>query len=361
MIKEVHAVWRDPKSRAVLIVPMLVQLVIFSFAATLEVKNVSLGVYNLDNGRHGYELVQRFAGSKTFTSMVFFESLSETETAVNEQKVISVLNIPADFSKRIEAGGQGKIQVIMDGRRSNAAQIVQGYMAQIINLYSAELREQQSRRPFPSVLVQRSLYNENLIYTWFNVPSLMGILTMVGTLVLTALSVAREREQGTFDQLLVSPLMPREILLGKTIPPLLIGTAQGSVILLFSYFVFGIPFRGSLLLLYPALFLFALSIVGIGLFVSAVSKTQQQAILGAFVFMVPAVALSGYASPFENMPDWLQAVMQINPLKHFLIIVKGVYLKDMFAAEVLKNTLPIAVIAAVNLTLAGWLFRRRLE
>ncbi|WP_206617465.1 ABC transporter permease [Geovibrio thiophilus] len=361
MIKEIHAIWRDPKSRIVLIAPLTIQLFIFSFAATLEVKNVALGIYNLDGGKHGYELVQRFAGSKTFSRMIFLNSPEEAVKAADEQKVLAVVSIPQDFSRRIEAGEQGKIQVLLDGRKSNASQIVMGYINSVINQYSDELREKAGAAPLPAVVSGRSFYNENLIYMWFIVPSLMGILTMVGTLVLTSLSVAREREQGTFDQLLVSPLMPWEILIGKTVPPMAVGMTQGSFILLFSYFIFGIPFRGSVLMLYAALFVFALSVTGIGLFISSLAKTQQQAILGAFVFMVPAIALSGFASPFENMPPWLQTLMQVNPLKHFLIVLKGIYLKDMSAANVLANTLPVAAIAAACLAFAGALFRRRLE
>lgn len=361
MIKEIHAIWRDPKSRIVLIAPLTIQLFIFSFAATLEVKNVALGIYNSDGGKHGYELMQRFAGSETFGRVVFLSSQGQTDSAIDEQDVIAVLSIPQDFSRRIEAGEQGKIQILLDGRRSNASQIVMGYISAVINAYSDDLRQKAGGKPLPAVVSGRSFYNENLIYMWFNVPSLMGILTMVGTIVLTSLSVAREREQGTFDQLLVSPLMPWEILIGKTVPPMAVGMTQGSVILLFSYFVFGVPFRGSVLMLYAALFVFALSVTGIGLFISSLAKTQQQAILGAFVFMVPAVALSGFAAPFENMPSWLQAAMQINPLKHFLIVLKGVYLKDMSAANVFANALPLVYIAALNLTLAGALFRRRLE
>ena len=361
MIKEIHAIWRDPKSRIILIAPLTVQLFLFSFAATLEVKNVALGVYSLDRGKHGYELVQRFAGSETFSRTIFFNNPAEAKRAVNEQKIIAVISIPQDFSRDIESGKQGKIQVLLDGRKSNASQIVMGYITTVVNTYSEEITSKAGGAVLPAIVSGRNFYNENLIYMWFNVPSLMGILTMVGTLILTSLSVAREREQGTFDQLLVSPLMPWEILVGKTVPPMAVGMAQGSVILFFSYFVFGIPFRGSLVMLYAALFMFALSVTGIGLFISSLAKTQQQAILGAFVFMVPAIALSGFAAPFENMPQWLQGCMQVNPVKHFMIILKGIYLKDMSPANILSNTTPLVVIAAVNLILAGALFRRRLE
>jgi ABC-2 type transport system permease protein len=177
----------------------------------------------------------------------------------------------------------------------------------------------------------------------------------------TGLSVARERELGTFDQLMVSPLSPTEILIGKSFPALLIGTAQSTAMVLVGVFVFGVPFRGSLVLLYIAMEMYLLAVIGIGLFVSSLARTQQQAILYSFMFMVPAMLLSGFASPIENMPDWLQTLTMANPVRHFLVIVKGLFLKDLPASEVFRNLVPLVIIAGVTLTAASWLFRRRME
>lgn len=183
---------------------------------------------------------------------------------------------------------------------------------------------------------------------------------LVGLLV-TALSVARERELGTFDQLLVSPVSPGEILLGKIIPGTIIGMCEGSIILLVGVLLFQVPFTGSLLLYYASMFLFVNSVVGFGLFISSLCNTQQQAILGTFVFMSPAVLLSGFATPIENMPDWLQVVTYANPLRYFLIVSKGIFLKAMPFHIVARTIWPLIPIAAVSLTIAGWLFRRRLD
>lgn len=359
--KELLSMLRDPKGRVVLIGPPILQLVIFAFAATLEVKNVSLLVYNQDPGRHGHELVQRFAGSPTFTDIRFAAGPHELAPALDRQSVLAALRIPEDFSRDIEAGRQGEIQVILDGRRSNAAQIVSGYITRIASGYGEEIAAAGPDTTAPVRVVDRNWFNENLLYLWFTVPSLVGILSMLVALVVTALSVARERELGTFDQLLVSPLMPGEILVGKTVPAVVIGLAEGMLIWTVGVTLFGIPFHGSFALLVGALVVFILSVVGVGLFISALSKTQQQAILGTFTFMVPAVTLSGYASPIENMPGWLQQATWLNPLSHFLVTVKGLFLKDMPAAEVWANTWPLLVIGALTLSLAGWLFTRRLE
>src|SRR5690606_18274909 len=193
------------------------------------------------------------------------------------------------------------------------------------------------------------------------VPSLVGILSMFSALIITALSIARERELGTFEQLLVSPASPLEILAGKCIPALIFGTVLGSVMIAAGVLFYRIPFTGSLLLLYGALVLFILSVVGVGLMISSVSRTQQQAILGAFATGVPLVLLSGFATPVENMPPALQALAQADPLKHFLVIVQGAFLKSLPPDVILETLWPIVLIAATTLTAALVFVRGRLE
>lgn len=359
--KEFFTLFRDSKQRLILVGPPVLQLIIFAFAATLEVKNVSLVVFNQDMGRHGYEFIQRLTGSATFTDIAFVNSIAEFRPFIDRQQAMAAIHIPSDFSRNIEAGETATLQVILDGRRSNAAQIVNGYIAQITQIYEQEILAARGDPVPPTVIVERNWFNENLIYLWFTVPSLVGILAMLITLIVTALSIARERELGTFDQLLVSPLMPHEILIGKTVPALVIGMGEGLLIFAVGVSLFGVPYTGSFLLLLFALFVFVLSIAGIGLFLSALSKTQQQAILSAFIFMVPAITLSGYAAPVENMPEWLQSMIWINPLKHFLVIAKGLFLKDMSFVDVWANTWPLLVIGFFTINLAGWFFARRLE
>jgi ABC-2 type transport system permease protein len=272
-----------------------------------------------------------------------------------------VLQFPADFSRKIEEGEQGELQVLLDGRRTNSASIVLGYLTDIVENYNQELSEWSPKLKKPAVLVPRNWFNPNLNYKWFTVPSLVALLSMVIALVLTSLSVAREREMGTFEQLLVSPLTPRQILVGKTIPAVLLALVEGSVILGCSIFIFGIKFEGSFFLLYCSLIVFLFSIVGIGLFISSLCTTQQQTIVGTFLFMTPSVNLAGFVTPAENMPLWLQYASEVIPFKHFLIVIKGIYLKDISAQMVFDNTWPNIVIAIFTLSAAGWLFRRRME
>jgi ABC-2 type transport system permease protein len=361
IVKEFLAVWQDKKSRFVLIVPPMLQLFIFAFAATLDVKNASLAILNNDEGKQSYELVQRFQGSPFFNKVYYLSGDEEIKDAVDNQRAMAVLHIDSQFSRNLLARKPAAVQMILDGRKSNTTQIVEGYAQQIIEQYNADLAHDLNYPTPITYLVPRNWYNPNLIYTWFTVPGLVGVLTMLVSLLLTAMSIARERELGTFDQLLVSPLTPREILLGKMIPGIVFGMGEGSLIMLAAVVCFGIPFTGSLAALYLAMFFFVCSIVGIGLFLSALSKTQQQALLATFVFMAPAVILSGYATPIENMPNWLQTLTLANPLRHYLIIVRGTFLKEMPVWMVLNSTWPILIIALFTLSTSTLFFRRRLE
>ncbi len=356
IVKEILVLLKDPRARYVLIVPPLIQLFIFAFAATLDVKDVPIGILNRDQGGKSIELVERFWGSQPYTKVTFLQSVSEIKDFIDMQKGVMVLSIDETFSRNIEAKKQATVQLIFDGRKSNAAQIVAGYSGQIIEQFSKDITQER----MPSQLFTRNWYNPNLLYYWYNVPSLAAVLTMALGLIVTSLSVAREREMGTFDQLLVSPAQPFEIMVGKMLPAVLIALAEASVIVLVAIFIFQIPFTGHLWLLYLGLFVFVLSIVGIGLFISSLCSTQQQAILGTFCFMSPAVLLSGFATPIENMPFWLQQVTAINPLRYMLVIARGEFLKAMPADIVFANIWPMALIGLCTLTASTWLFRRKL-
>jgi drug efflux transport system permease protein len=358
--KELLAILRDKKGRTILIVPPLIQLMIFGVAATLDVKNATIGVLNRDSGEQAIELIQRFSGSPTFTSVIHLGAVEEIAPFIDNQKGIMVLSIDEQFSRRLDAGLPANVQLILDGRKSNSSQIVAGYAQTILDDFDRDFMATAGLPQRNSVLIPRNWYNPNLVYTWFMVPNLTGALLSVIALLVTSLSVAREREVGTFEQVLVSPLSVGEIMLGKTIPALILSLAEGSIIILAAVLVFRVPFEGSVLLLYTGMFIFVLSIIGVGLFISALSHTQQQAILGTFVFMAPAILLSGFATPIENMPEWLQVITYANPLRYYLVIVKGVMLKAMPAAIVWNNIWQMALIAACTLSGASWFFRRRL-
>jgi ABC-2 type transport system permease protein len=363
IVKEMWAVLRDPKSRVVLFVPPLMQLFIFTFATTLDVKNVDIGVLDRSSGAHSAEIVSRIAGSPNFREIVPLRSPTELKDAIDNQKVIAAMVIDEDFDRNLAAKRPATIGLILDGRRSNAAQIVAGYLTQIVGGAGADLVPRTSTRqgdPGQGSIVT-NWYNPSLDYIWFTLPSLVAIITSVAGLAITSQSVARERELGTFDQLMVSPLRIHEILIGKMVPPFIIGMINGSLYLVIAPLVFGVPFTGSLLLFFVSLAMYMLALIGLGMFVSAMSQTQQQAFLGTFLVTTPLILLSGYASPIDNMPDWLQLVTYLDPARYFLVIVQGLFLKAIPAAAVFHQLWPLGLIAIATLSASAWLFRARME
>jgi ABC-2 type transport system permease protein len=358
IIKELEMLLQDRQSRAILIVPVFLQLALFPFAATLEVKNNTLAVYNEDSGRESVELMQRFARAQAFTHLLTLHNEADVRRAIDNQQALLILRFPPEFSRDVAAARPPKIQALLDGRRSNSGQIALGYVQQIINDYNDERLESQQRTA-PSALVARYWFNPNLDYVWHILPCLVAIITSISTLIVTALSVAREREQGTLDQLLVSPLTPGMIMVGKILPAILVAVGQATIILLGAIFVYRIPFEGSFLLLYGSMMFYSLALAGFGLLISSICATQQQAFLGVFSFLMPAILLSGYATPVDNMPAWLQYFDWVNPMRHFIVIVKGLFLKDIGLAILLHSLYPLLVIAVGTLGAANWLFRRR--
>lgn len=359
IVKELLCVLRDPKSRFILIFPPLLQLLIFAFACTMEVKNVNLAVLNRDAGRWGCELVTRLDAAGFVGRLHLLQSAAEIRDLIDRRAVIAAIDIPDTFSRDLAAGLPAQVQVILDGRRANAAQILLGYLSTIVSGLTAAGADGQT--PAAEPLVVRHWFNPNLNDRWFIVPSLGGLLVMMLTLVVTALSIARERELGTFDQLLVSPCTPAEIIVGKIVPALIIGLAIGLIMAAAAVYGFRVPFSGSFGLLFACLVLFILSIVGIGLMISSISSTQQQAILGTFAVAVPASLLSGFATPVENMPLVLQYLAQAIPLTHYLIILQGSFLKALSPAEIFTHAWPMAVIALVTLPTATFFVRSRLS
>ncbi len=357
IIKEFLVILRDRRSRMMLIFPPVFQLIVFTFAATLEVKNIPLMIFNEDAGRHGREIALRIGASPQFTKISFTDRAESFTRALDRQEILAAIHIPQDFSRKIESREGAVLAAVYDGRKSNAAQIVNGYLTQIVALYVQEEGGQSAR---PVQVIERHWFNPNLDHIWTTIPSLVAILTLIITLSLSAMSLAREKELGTFDQLLVTPYAPAEILTGKVIPAMTVGLAEGLLIYSLGRWLFKVPFHGSFFLLLATIGLFSFSIVGFGLFISSLAKTQQQAILGCFMFMVPAITLSGFVAPVENMPGWLQQAVWVNPMKHGLIIFKGLFLKDLPWPEVVANAWPLALIGTISLLFSGWFFRRNL-
>lgn len=397
IIKEFYSVWRDKKSRVLLFLPPIMQLFLFSHAATLDIENITAAILNEDSTPISREFLNRVSGSKYFKKIIYVKNLKELQSELDEENVRGAIYIKSDFTKKYLARQNPEVEVILDGRHTNGSQIIGNYIGEIAagfnvlslqaqqNASSKGLLNLSSRHTFSNnasqaelnnvsfgqsrlgggsnvSLVVRNWYNPNLYYHWFIISSLVGILSMSMVLLLSALSLAREKESGTFDELLVTPLKPYEIVAGKLIIPLFFGFIDAILILLAAKFVFHLPMEGNILLYFFALIWFLVSISGVGLFISCFCKTQQQAMLLVFVFMFPAMILSGYNAPVENItPEFLQKLTIINPLRFFLVISKGIILKNINFYFVMLNLIPIILISIFTLFIANYSFKNRLE
>lgn len=359
--KEFLSIWKDPRSRMLIVAPPLMQLLIFAHAATMEIRNIDMAVLDRSQTLQSRDLISEFQHSKWFRKIVIVENENQVEEMIRSRKVQLALSINTDFAKKLKQNQSTNLQVILDGRQTNTASIESGYVSSIVAQYEAEHFPQRLKNTPMINLEIRNWFNPNLIFLWYTVISLITILATTIALVLTALSVAREREMGTFDQLIVSPLSAFEILVGKTVPPLIIALIMSTLMSLFAINFFKVPFTGSILLFYISMTIYLLSILGIGLFFSSLCKTQQQAILAAFTFQMPAILLSGYISPVEDMPMFLQHLTLLNPIRFFLVIMKGLFLKNMPAEYIFQNLVPLVFISILTLSAAGWMFKRNLD
>ncbi len=301
------------------------------------------------------ELVQRLGRTAAFDSIRLVHSEPELRETMEAQKALLAVAIPSDFSRRLLAGESAPLQTVLDGRRSNSSQIADAYVEQVVSDYARE-----RGAPAASQLDVRNIYNPNLYSMWHVLPSLVAIITTIGCLFVTALSVAREREEGTFDQLLVSPLTPVYIMIGKAVPGILIALVQGLFIAGAAAFGFRVPFTGSILVLVAGILCYGMALAGIGLFISSICMTQQQAFFGVFTFMSPAILLSGYVGPIENMPLWLRCLAWVNPLTHTILIMKGVFLKGFGFAQAWPYLWPLLAVALCTLSVALTMFRRHI-
>jgi ABC-2 type transport system permease protein len=358
--KELLAVLKDPRGRFTLFVPPILQTLIFGYAATFDLNDVPYAVLDQDRSAASRKLLARLDGTGVFRRVANLDRAADIKTTIDERKAVLVVQIDQEFERRLLRGQPAEVQVIADGRNSNTAGTALGYAGVIVESFNADWRSTHGQ-PGPAIqVVTRAWYNPNLETRWNMIPGMIGTLTLLQTLLLTAMSVAREREQGTFDQLLVTPFRPVEIMAGKALPSMLVGTVQATTILLVAQLWFRIPFAGSFATLYVGLLLFLLAAVGIGLLVSAISATMQQAMLWSFMLVMPFTLLSGLMTPLSSMPQSLQYTTLLNPLRYAIEIVHRVYLEGATLGSLLPEMWPLAVIATVTLSAAAWMFRHRL-
>jgi ABC-2 type transport system permease protein len=359
--KELLAVLKDARARNSLLLPPIVQCLIFGYAATYDLNHVPYAVLDQDHSEASQALLAKLDGTGIFDRIADLHRQQDIRTYIDDRRVLLVVQIPGDFARHLHSGQGADVQVIADGRNSNTAGTALGYVQVAVDGFNADWRADHGL-PGPPVTVEaRAWYNPNLMTRWNMIPGLIGTLTMIQTLMLAAMSVAREREQGTFDQLLVTPFRPAEIMAGKALPSMLVGIVQASGVLLVAQLWFRIPFQGSFLTLYAGLVLFVLAAVGIGLVVSALTYTMQQAMLFSFVLIMPFALLSGLTTPLRNMPLSLQYFTAIDPLRYAIDITQRVYLEGAGISILLPDLWPLAAISVLTLAAAAWMFRHRLQ
>ncbi len=368
IVKELIQVLRDKRLRITLIFPPIFQLIVFGYAANLDVKNITTAIRDLDQSVESRDLIARFKNSKYFKIVSYPDNPKEIEALIKKGEIILSFEIPSGFSRKIKKGDTATIQIIVDGVESNTALIGLGYVSRILSEYSTEIivrrLNREGMKDFVEAgveLEQRVWFNPNLESRFFYVPGVIATIAFLLPMILTAQAIVREREIGTLEQIMVTPIHSWELVLGKTLPFALIGLIDVIMIALIGVFWFEVPLRGNPLILLLGNLLFLMSSVGIGLFISTISTTQQQAQISTFFFMNPAFILSGFAFPLENMPQWLQYVTYINPLRYFLVIIRGTFLKGVGLEILWPQMVALALLGGTMITLSSLRFRKRLK
>jgi ABC-2 type transport system permease protein len=369
LIKEFIQVFRDKRTRFILIGPPLIQMLVFGYAANYEIRHVPTVVLDLDHSEESRELISRFTSSPYFDVERELTNSRQLGDLIEQGKATAGLEIDAGFAQKLRSGQTAPLQVIVDATNSNTALIASSYISQIAQGFASEYQRDRIGRIAPQLievmpsveLAPRPWYNPDLKSRWFFVPGIIGSLTLVLVITLTAFAVVREREIGTLEQIMVTPIRPYEFILGKTLPFFLIGLFDVTLIAVAGSLWFQVPFRGHVSVLAMGAVLYLLCMLGVGLLISTISATQQQAMVTAFFFIMPAITFSGFGFPISTMPHWMQLVSYANPLRYFLVVVRGTYLKGVGMEILWPQMAAMAVLGALLLTAAILRFHKALD
>jgi ABC-2 type transport system permease protein len=375
--KELTQTLRDPRSRGLLFMPPLIQLLIFGFAVNLDVDTARIAWMDMDRSPQSRELLSEFEGSGRFYIAARPANDREMQSLLDRGQVDGVIRVLPGFAKDLDRGRNSSVQVLLDGTNSNTASLVSSYAGQTIARYATTVMSERQRDkavagtmssggPIHSAVPQlrtatRVWFNPELKSKNYFVPGVVVNIIMLVTLSLTAMSIVREKEIGTMEQLMVTPIQPSELILGKTLPFVLIGFFDMLLVVAAALLIFRVPFVGSFTLLCLAAFLFILTTLGAGLFISTISHTQQQANMATFLLFQPFSMLSGFTFPIRNMPQAVQYFTYLNPMRYFLEIVRGVFLKGSGIDTLWPNLVALAIFGVVILSLAVNRFHKQLD
>ncbi len=365
LVKEFIQVLRNPRMRAVIFIVPVVQVLIIGYAVSTDVRHIATAVYDLDNTPASRDLVTRFSGSGCFDITRRIQSEADVQQAMDSGEIKALLRLNRGFGEELAGGRTAQAQLLLDGSDSNTASVVMGYASRIAADFNrAQMAERLGRSmgarltEDPVTLVSRAWFNPNLDSRNFFVPGVLAMLVAVVSIILSSMAIVREREIGTMEQIMVTPIGRLEFILGKTIPFALIGFIDVILISLIAVFWFRVPMLGNPLVLLLGTGLYLLSTLGVGLFISTVSSTQQQAMMTAFFFMLPAFMLSGFTYPIANMPEVVKVLTYLNPLRYYLVIIRGVYLKGLGFQVLWPQMAALALLGASLLALAAGRFRK---
>ena len=361
IVKEFIQALRDKKKRFFLVGPPIIQLFLFGYVATTDVNHIATALYDLDKSQESRELVRRLESSGYFFLKYAPESPSEIQALMDRGNVLCVIQINRGFGRDLNKGMATEIQILVDGTDSNTAMVAMNYVAQIVAAYSKELTALEIKAKLVKVeFRQRVWYNPELRSRNYNIPGVIAFIILITCLMLTSMAVVREREVGTMEQLMVTPITPIELILGKTLPFAVVSFFQMTFVAAVGVYWFHIPIKGSLPLLVVGTAVYLLSVLGIGLFISTVTHNQQQAMMATMLFIMPAIMLSGFMFPIENMPRIFQYLTYINPLRYFLVIIRGIFLKGNGFAILWPQMAALLSLGIVIIALSSLRFRKRL-
>lgn len=375
--KEFFQTLRDPRTRAILFGIPLLQLVLFGYAVNLDVENARTAWMDMDHTPESRDLLAAFAGSPYFKIVANPQNDGEVQSLMDHGEVQAVIRILPGFSRDIRRGSSASVQILVDGTNSNTAAIVSGYATQTIAGYAnKKVSEQQNVRLYtassktgtavpvvvPVLTAQsRVWFNPDLRSRVYFVPGVIVNIIALVTIMLTSMSIVREKEIGTMEQLMVTPVRPFELIMGKLLPFAVVGVIEVALVVVAALLIFRIPLRGNIPLLFGCALLFLLSTLGVGLFISTISNTQQQAMMSSFFFFMPAMLLSGFAFPIRNMPEVVQYLTLLNPLRYFMQIVRDLFLKGTGAQSFWQNMAALALFGTAILVLSALRFRKKLD
>jgi ABC-2 type transport system permease protein len=343
----------------ILVVP-IIQLIVFGYVATMDVNNISMALVDLDKSQESRELARRLEASGYFTITYQSETSADIARLIDGDKVLLGLEIKRGFAKDIKRRIPAEVQAVVDGADSNTALIALSYVNAIVVKYSRDLAAPVHFSGNQVDFRTRVWYNPDLRSRNYFLPGVIALIVMLTCLMLTSMAIVQEREIGTMEQLMVTPIKPLELMLGKTIPPTIVGFVDMLIITVGAVVWFHVPIKGGIFFLFVCTGVYLLSVLGIGLYISTISKTQQQAMMATFFFFQPAILLSGFATPIENMPLGFQYVTYLSPLRYFLIIVRGVFLKGVGWEVLWPQVLALFVLGVLILALSALRFKKRL-